>query len=485
MRSWQNLVLIGFAFLGLVLALGSRVAQAEPWLSSRFAQNCATCHAPGRVNVVSTERRCSLSCQGCHTNPNGGGLRNQYGKWMQERWLNSGYIRGYKLNKPRPAVSDQQHYAPERLKAFLAKGDAKDIAKYKARGFPLRETAAQLSEWDYDRRSTNEKLVVPDLDEAHLRIPENDPWRLRREQYFNAGIDMRYFHLRDTPPTGSTKDYGFLMGADLAVSVEPVHHYTLVFESRFLNSMTRPAWNEGFTTASVVRSAYLLVDDLPYNSYVQYGIFRPMFGNYNPDHTSLFANATGFNQRSVYNAFSIGAAPNVPFVNLHYIMPLANDSLNQDRGFAANAGLRFVTLGAYVTASYWSTQVDQGGGTTTSLKKVFSNLTGGMTVGPVTLVGDFTRYLNEQGITKNAGTLMIGEARVNVYKQTYLKALYETMNTATDYNPGSAKQTGFGVSSFVISSLELELMFKDRLEKKSGQADTKDKFAWMQAHFYF
>src|SRR4051812_42295725 len=78
------------SIVGLVCLMGSSEnAKAEPWLSTRYAQNCAGCHAPGRKNVPVTYRRCSLNCQGCHVNPSGGGLRSQYGKWNEERWLKS------------------------------------------------------------------------------------------------------------------------------------------------------------------------------------------------------------------------------------------------------------------------------------------------------------------------------------------------------------------------------------------------------------
>ena len=78
-------------YLSLVVSLClfsfSNLALAQAWLSNRYAQNCAACHAPGRFNKPLSERRCTLSCQGCHVSPNGGGMRSSYGKWTQERWL--------------------------------------------------------------------------------------------------------------------------------------------------------------------------------------------------------------------------------------------------------------------------------------------------------------------------------------------------------------------------------------------------------------
>src|SRR4051812_40103030 len=85
-------------------------AFAQPWLATRYAQNCAACHAPGRLNKPASERRCTLSCQGCHVNPNGGGLQTFYGVWNQQRWLRSVYVDGLLTNKKKPSPFGLQLY---------------------------------------------------------------------------------------------------------------------------------------------------------------------------------------------------------------------------------------------------------------------------------------------------------------------------------------------------------------------------------------
>ena len=64
-----------FLFISITSLCGIHLElKAEPWLSTRFAQNCSGCHAPQRINKKPMDRRCTLSCQGCHVNPNGGAI---------------------------------------------------------------------------------------------------------------------------------------------------------------------------------------------------------------------------------------------------------------------------------------------------------------------------------------------------------------------------------------------------------------------------
>ncbi len=479
-----------FAALGLLFfsILFSNLSSAEPWLATRMAQNCAACHAPGRVNVPAKARRCTLSCQGCHTNPSGGGLRNTYGKWNQERWLNSLYLKSYKMNRPRPMPTEMQFYTDKSLKGL--KPDKKKKAALQ--GFPLRETTVFASESRYDRRSTQEKFVEPDAQLALARIPQDDPWRQRRENYFNAGADLRYFNLNSERDSVRTKS-GFLMGTDVGASAEPVSGTTLVVEGRFLNGPDKPAWDAGFETSSQVRSAYVLVDDLPYNTFVQYGLYRPMFGNYSPDHTSLFSEASGLGQRAVFKTLSIGTAPNVPFFNFHYIQP-TNQNYSQDKGMVVNLGARFVTMGAYGMLSYWNTKNTDG-----VTKLTMTSLTGGLTYGRYTGVYDLSQIVKrrEQAklaggslLTKDSGLSMTIENRYRLWRENYAAFIYEKLNTGTDLNAGSATAMQLGIHSFLISSVELEFSYRDEklaatASELNNAGSTSVKTVLGQIHLFF
>jgi hypothetical protein len=467
---------LGFAFSSLVFS--------EPWMASRYAQNCAACHSPGRVNVQAKSRRCSLSCQGCHTNPNGGGLRSFYGKWTEERWLNSFYVHGYKLNKPRPAPTEDQFYVEKRLKRFLAKANEKTKNAAVTKGFRLKETSARLPDQAYDRHTTGEKVFVSDRDELY-RIPTNDPYRERRQNYFNAGLDFRYFYLDWKQDTTHTKQ-SFPMATDIAVSVEPVHRLTLVWEGRFLNNPANAAWDQAYTTTSQVRSAYAMVDDLPYNTFAMFGIYRPLFGQYNPDHTSLFASATGLDMQSYFKAVSVGTAPNVPFFNVHYLTPFANHSAPQDTGVVVNAGARFVTLGAYGMLSYWNTS-DKDWNAGIQNKKHMYSFTGGFTWHDLTMVADLTRVEREKDLRKDTGVVMTLEPRYRFWRESYIKASYETLNTSRNLYTGKTNQMGVGISSFLISGIEAEIMYKDSKEVQHEPSDYSlhEKFVWFQTHFFF
>ena len=67
--------------LFVILLLLEVRSSATPLIALREADNCGACHKPGRTQRPVLERRCTLDCQGCHVDPNGGHARNAWGKY--------------------------------------------------------------------------------------------------------------------------------------------------------------------------------------------------------------------------------------------------------------------------------------------------------------------------------------------------------------------------------------------------------------------
>ena len=182
MKNLNYLNLSLFLTIGALLFLHFDV-QAEPWLANRFSQNCAGCHAPGRYNLPSAKRKCTLSCQGCHVNPNGGGLRNEYGKWTQQRWLKTFKMKGNKFDKPLPAPDFAQHYM-RKSKTLKYKKKARK-KKIKKRRVPQMVSikSTTIKEEHYDQFSNRDwKIDAKSTKQFLSRVPAGDPYRLERSR---------------------------------------------------------------------------------------------------------------------------------------------------------------------------------------------------------------------------------------------------------------------------------------------------------------
>ncbi len=472
----------------------SSLVSAEAWLANRYAQNCAACHAPGRINKPASERRCTLSCQGCHVNPNGGGIRSFYGQWNQKRWLRSTYIDGLLTNKRIPAPFRKQLYAnrggggndddnDEMTVPGTSISAEPDRPGVPPAGFPTRVVeGTDYKDTDYDRSDGQERITAKNKAQFLERVTADDPYRDERRVAVSGGGDLRFQSFFPTSDPGR-KPGAWLMNADLGVRVRPVpENFALVMEGRFLAPPTARAFDEGFTSEARVRSAYVMVDDLPYNGYFMAGIYRPMFGMYSPDHDSISNYISGLRQRATYKTVGIGAAPNVPFFNINYITPMTSAGYDRSEGIVANLGLRFVTLGGSIVFSYWNTtQKDPAG----DIKRNMIAINTGLALWRFIWNLELLSVKREIGtIASDQGSVYTSQLRYRLWRETYLEFEFANANTSILLTKGTSSELAFGVRTFIIAGVDLSLLYVNRTNK-TDSGETKRNDIQFQAHLFF
>jgi hypothetical protein len=368
----------------------------------------------------------------------------------------------------------------------------------------------------YDKYSWKEWHTEVESDEQFQAIiPKDDPWRLERTLSTYTGADLRYFY-GSLQRSNRDKEDNFdgFMAVDVGFRARPFKYHKLsaVVEAR-IQSGAGVNDNNWYALKSIdsqsghLRSAYLLWDDLPYNTYLQFGNTRPLFGNYSVNHESLGQQLSGFGGRPVFRTASFGGSPNIPFFLFNMIMPsdahgISSDAGlgNDDEGYLITVGGRWVTLGLSTSLSVWSTQRDVNGDGENKTWDMYS-LTAGGAFGDFIVNFDTTRIDRERTDSNGSdgGNVSTLEAKYRLWREVYLQASYATSNVMSELGtaagstgltsmaPGEATEIGYGLKAFLISGLEFDFLVLNREEVPDEAADKRftNELTMFQLHAYF
>ncbi len=333
--------------------------QGTPMYAARSARTCDNCHVgPNKwENPPVAERKCNMSCQSCHIDPAGGGVRNASGRFFGQSTL------PMIATSPRP-TDDWDQNAP-----LVGRRDRATSYDDNLPVGPNTFTAA-LEDFDALAAAMDDRWTwgTPRGEPNRYGLLQGRYERLNADPMLRVGADVRFAAL------GSLY---FPMQIDVPVVLHPTHHLTVLVNT---GARGRPS---GFSDtydqdhSFYFREAFAMVHEAPYQAYAKVGRFVPSFGLKLDDHTSHIRRAfelDGALPESRVMGVEVGAMPNYPFLNASWFrmaarnrVPASWDISDVDDGWgsAINAGWRDLSWSVGGSAMFRRRDIDEGGDTST------------------------------------------------------------------------------------------------------------------------
>ena len=359
-RTLDRRLALSVAITAVVAGVGFcfTVAVSTPMYTGRSGRTCDNCHlTPNEwVNPPLADRKCTLSCQACHVDPAGGGMRNASGRFYGRSTL------PMIATSPRPTADWDRN--------FPGVG-RRDRATTYSNDLPLGpntfEESLAYKDSISDRLAWGTSYGGP----TPYSFFQGRYGTINADPVFQIGLDVRLAALF------SGGLLAFPMQLDVPMRLHPVRHLTL-----FVNTGVRgrsSGYSDTFDDSHTpyFREAFVLASELPYQAYVKGGRFVPAYGLRLDDHTSRIRREFELDAalpESRVTGVEVGAAPNYPFLNLSWFKmasrtrtPDAWNIFDVDEGWgtALNLGYRSEGWALGGSALLRRRPIDEGGDTST------------------------------------------------------------------------------------------------------------------------
>jgi hypothetical protein len=317
-----------------VFAVYLSVAVGTPMYSAREGRTCDNCHLTPTnwIDPKLADRKCTLSCQGCHVDPAGGGMRTVSGRFFGRSTLPMIAF------SPRPTMDWNRNLIGRH-----------DLATSYTEKLPLGPKSFEESAAYAD--STNDPLAwgTPLGGSTKYGFLPGRYGVLNADPVLRVGIDFRLAAL------AAGRALVFPMQLDVPVALHPVHHATLFVNTGVRGRLSGYSDTIDDSHTPYFRELFVMAHEFPYQAYVKAGRFVPAYGLRLDDHTSSIRRAfelDGALPESRVTGVEIGAAPNYPVLNVSWFKMASRartpdpwDIFDVDDGWGAAVNLGYREMG--------------------------------------------------------------------------------------------------------------------------------------------